>query len=270
VNDSNYLRTAWAVSVGLHVLLAVVFFLIVIPVKPFVEEFAELYFQTVPAARQRKEVKSTHEPARQTPVVAQKQSQEQAAPSQSKPGALVKLPERRMSTDDQAVQPIPEQVRRVEPSQQESQERMKTVNVPPLEGAAKAIPSVQPGDRATPDIDQLLTAGPKPEGPTIKSTPLSGTSQQPFESEWQGPSREILSGPLPSYPPGIKKEVRIRLDFQVLPDGTVGMISPATKGETTLENVSMETLKNWRFNPLDPAQPQTPQSAVITFVFKLK
>jgi outer membrane biosynthesis protein TonB len=270
VNDTNYLRTAWAVSIGLHVLLAAVFFLIVIPIKPFVEEFAEMYFQTIPAARQRQEVKSMQQPARQMPVVAPKENKEQTTPSQAKPGARVELPQRRLSTDDQAIQPIPEQVRRVEPSQQESQEVLRSVSVPPLEGAGKAIPSVQPGERETPDIDQLLTAGPRPEGPTIKSTPLAGTSQQPFEIEWKGPSREILSGPLPAYPPGVKKEVRIRLDFQVLPDGTVGMISPATKGETTLENVSMEALKNWRFNPLDSAQPQTPQSAVITFVFKLE
>jgi protein TonB len=270
VNDTNYLRTAWAVSIGLHLFLVAMFFLIVIPIKPFVEEFAELYFQTVPAARQRQEVKSTQQPAKQAPVTAPKENKEQATPAQTKPSSLVKLPERRLSTDDESIQPIQEQVRRVEPSKQETQEVMRSVSVPPLEGAGKTIPSVQPGERETPDIDQLLTAGPRPEGPTIKSTPLSGTSQQPFEIQWEGPSREILSGPLPAYPPGIKQEVRIRLDFQVLPDGTVGMISPATKGETTLENVSMEALKNWRFNPLDPAQSQTPQSAVITFVFKLE
>jgi TonB family protein len=75
---------------------------------------------------------------------------------------------------------------------------------------------------------------------------------------------------LPEYPPDVSREVRIRLDFQVRPDGSVGMITPITKGETTLENLAIETLRTWRFSPLDPSQPQGTQSAVITFVFTLK
>jgi TonB family protein len=270
VSQPKYLQIGWAVSVGLHLVLAVIFLLIFIPIKPFVEEFAELYFQTMPASARREVSKAVPTPAKQTPTTAGKAAKEEGIPAKAEPGSLVDLPQRRYHREDELTQPVSELTRKLEPSKMDAQEVVRTVGVPPLKGPGKTLPTVQAGERETPSIDKLLSAGPRPEGPTINATPLTGTSQQPFEILWEGPSREILSGPLPEYPPGISKEVKIRLEFQVLPNGTVGLMSPVAKGETTLENIAMEALKNWRFNPLDSSQPQVIQSAVITFVFKLE
>jgi protein TonB len=269
VSQARYLQVGWAVSIGFHVLMAVIFLLIVVPIKPFVEEFAELYFQTVPAARQTVQPTPMTPPVKQTPVKPGKETKAEA-PVSLEPSSRVELPQRKSAREDELVLPAPEAARRQEPMVSDEREVTRAIGVRPMDKTGKELPMVTTGERETPSMDQLLSAGPRPEGPTISSTPLSGTSQQPFEILWEGPSREILSGPLPEYPPGISKEVKIRLEFQVLPNGTVGMISPVTKGETTLENLAMEALKNWRFNPLDPGKSQGIQSAVITFVFKLK
>ena len=272
MSQSNYMRAGWAVSVGLHVLLAVVFFLIIIPIKPFVEEFAELYFQTIPAspARVKAAPSSSTPPARVAPAADKAEPKDAAVSSKADPGTLVDLPQRRYMREDELSQPVPEPTRKPETGKTDAEEVVRSVSIPSMEDRGKALPAVQPGARETPSIDRLLAAGPRPDGPTITETPLGGASQQPFEILWEGPSREILSGPLPEYPKGISKEVKIRLEFQVHPDGTVGMISPVTKGETTLENTAMEALKQWRFNPLDSSQPRVIQTAVITFVLKLE
>jgi TonB family protein len=270
MSQPKYLQIGWAVSLGLHLAVAVMFFLIVIPVKPFVEEFAELYFQTVPATVSEVKVEKIHPPTEAIRRRAGEEVREEPASQPKDAGALVKLPERRFVREDEMEIPVSESARRYQPLAKDAEERVRGVSVPPADKIGRALPKVRAGERETPGVDKLLQAGPKPKGPGVTTAPLGGASEQPFEILWEGPTREILSGPLPEYPPGISKEVRIRLEFQVLPDGLVGMITPVAKGETTLENLAMEALRTWRFNPLDRNQPQVIQSAVITFVFRLE
>lgn len=123
------------------------------------------------------------------------------------------------------------------------------------------------------------------ERPPIEPTPLSEewlsqqkqeqlasqvVGEEMFAISWEGPNRIKISGDLPTFPPGVRRDAVIRLGFTVKPDGTVGSVAPITKGVPELERVAIETFRQWRFNRLDPTLPQVDQRGEITFRFRLK
>lgn len=92
-----------------------------------------------------------------------------------------------------------------------------------------------------------------------------------FDIDWGGKgTRKIYSFILPQYPDGVKKEVNIKLQFTILPDGTVGTIIPKMKADTRLENAAINSLRQWRFEALSPHQKQVEQTAVIVFPYRLQ
>jgi protein TonB len=82
--------------------------------------------------------------------------------------------------------------------------------------------------------------------------------------------RKIYSYILPAYPDGVNKEADIKLRFTILPDGTVGSIFPIAKADSRLERAAINSLRQWRFEPLSPKQPQVEQTAIITFPYRLR
>jgi outer membrane biosynthesis protein TonB len=92
-----------------------------------------------------------------------------------------------------------------------------------------------------------------------------------FDIDWGGKgTRKIYSYVLPQYPEGVKKEVNIKLQFTILPDGTVGTIIPKIKADTKLENAAINSLRQWRFEALGPNQKQVEQMAIIIFPYRLQ
>lgn len=92
-----------------------------------------------------------------------------------------------------------------------------------------------------------------------------------FDIEWGGKGmRKIYSFTLPQYPEGVKKEVDVKLQFTILPDGTIGTIFPKIKADTRLENAAINSLRKWRFEALDLNQKQTEQTAIIVFPYRLQ
>jgi len=82
--------------------------------------------------------------------------------------------------------------------------------------------------------------------------------------------RKIYSYSLPKYPDGVSKEIDVKLRFTILPDGTVGTIIPLMKVDSRLENAAMNSLRQWRFEPLPKSQKQFDQTAVIVFPYRLR
>jgi TonB family protein len=82
-------------------------------------------------------------------------------------------------------------------------------------------------------------------------------------------TRKILERP---HPPQVKVrvEAEIELTFWVLPDGMVDRVVPTIKGDTELERIAIQYLKQWRFVPLPKDQPQVEQWGVIPMKFKLQ
>lgn len=82
--------------------------------------------------------------------------------------------------------------------------------------------------------------------------------------------RKIYSYTLPPYPKDISKEIDVKLRFTILPDGSVGKIFPLIKGDARLESAATNSLRQWKFEPLEKSQKQVEQTAVITFPFRLQ
>lgn len=98
-----------------------------------------------------------------------------------------------------------------------------------------------------------------------------GSGSFGYDIEWGGKGkRQIYNYIIPEYPEGVSKEIDIRLKFTILPDGTVGTILPLIKADTRLENTAINSLRQWRFEPLSSAQPQVEQTAVIVFPYRLQ
>ncbi len=91
-----------------------------------------------------------------------------------------------------------------------------------------------------------------------------------FDIQWGGSgTRKIYSYTLPDYPEGVNKEIDIKLKFTIKPDGTVGSIFLLSKADTRLENAAINSLWQWRFEPLTLNQQQVEQTAIIVFPYRL-
>ncbi len=82
--------------------------------------------------------------------------------------------------------------------------------------------------------------------------------------------RKIYHHPLPQYPDGVAKEIDIRLRFTISADGTVGRIIPLIKADSRLETAAINSLSQWRFEPLPKHAKQIEQTVVITFPYRLR
>lgn len=92
-----------------------------------------------------------------------------------------------------------------------------------------------------------------------------------FEIDFGGKGiRKIYSYSLPAYPEGVSKEIDVKLRFTILPDGSVGKIIPLIKADTKLEMAAINSLRQWRFEPLPNRQKQSEQNAVIVFPYRLQ
>lgn len=79
--------------------------------------------------------------------------------------------------------------------------------------------------------------------------------------------RTILNEVIPEYPEGLQRNATVRVQFDVHPNGRVGEMVIIKKDEPVLEELSLESLSQWRFNPI----PQdVVQKGIITFIYRLK
>jgi protein TonB len=81
---------------------------------------------------------------------------------------------------------------------------------------------------------------------------------------------EVVSTGESNEAEGDKKEIDIKLQFTILPDGTIGTIFPKIKADTKLENAAINSLRQWRFEALHKSQKQIEQTAVIIFPYRLQ
>jgi len=92
-----------------------------------------------------------------------------------------------------------------------------------------------------------------------------------YSVQWAGGgNRKLMTGDVPSYPPGVNVSAQIKLTVTVQQDGSVRSVAPAQKGDTRLENAAIGKVKLWKFEPLLSTQPHIEQLCTITFNFLLK
>ncbi len=94
--------------------------------------------------------------------------------------------------------------------------------------------------------------------------------QQAAEFVIEGPAatREVLLKPRQFPDVELDMDVTIRLKFWVLPDGTVGEVLPLQRGDVRLERAAIAYMKNWRFTPVSPDQPQVWGIIPITYTLR--
>lgn len=140
----------------------------------------------------------------------------------------------------------------------------------------------------TDDENKIVAADKKKEtveAPPQKVEPIKETESDNKGKEFEGAGegtfgfdidfggkgqRKIYSYSLPAYPEGVSKEIDVKLRFTILPDGTVGRIIPLIKADGRLESAAINSLRQWRFEPLSSNQKQLEQTAVITFPYRLQ
>lgn len=255
-------QKGYVTSLGIHVLLVVVFLLITVDMTPMLSEFADLAFTM--------EQVKIPEPKRVTRPKPRIQTVRQSPKEQVKPQQIVELPKRRMlDLDDQEI-PLEQQTPILADVPAPSNEDMEITSVTPAVEEPRHTQRYFEGARE--DIRaQTLELGDKMEE-TVPSTEVGGglKASQSYHIEWSGLARERIRGELPHYPPGVNKEVIIKVKFYVNPDGSVADVVLMQKGETRLESVTLDALRKWQFSPLDSNAPQILQEGTITFIYKLE
>lgn len=125
------------------------------------------------------------------------------------------------------------------------------------------------------DLTRLKDKGAEKVIERLLGTKERSSQEKPLEENLllgiKGPlaTRQILERPnLPRV--RVRVEAEIELTLWVLPNGIVDRIVPSVKGDTELERVAIQYLKQWRFVPLPRDQPQVEQWGTIPIKYKLQ
>ncbi len=157
---------------------------------------------------------------------------------------------------------------------EEKNKEVKEVNLPVAENTSDEN-IIKPADKDKEVSDKSKEKNTDKRSSNV-TTPGTGNDAKGkgsfgFDIDWGGKGiRKIYYFKLPKYPEGVQKEVDVKLQFTILPDGTIGTIIPKIKADTRLENAAINSLRKWRFEALDPSQKQVEQSAVIIFPYRLR
>lgn len=225
-------RVPYLLSVIFHLILAGIFYFIKIGLEPVVDEYVTIGFGAVGEL--------------------------------SSSGVLAEQP----------VEEVPQ--KRPEENKKTENKVVKKVELPKVENSENDNNVITASDK---NISEEET---KPENvkPIVKTDDESGKGKEEagegegkfgFEIDFGGRGiRKIFSYSLPEYPSGVSKEIDVKLKFSILPDGTVGKIIPLIKADSRLELAAINSLRQWRFEPLPNNQKVIEQFAVIIFPFRLQ
>ncbi len=180
----------------------------------------------------------------------------------SSSGVLAEKP----SEDDQKKQP--------EVQTEVKEEVVKKVELPKIQNPDEENNVAISADKKESDVDtkpeKVVPLNKKEEAGKGKEESGDGDGNFGFEIDFGGKGkRKIYSYSLPAYPEGVSKEIDVKLKFTILADGSVGRILPLIKADSKLEMAAMNSLRQWRFEPL-PENRNIEQTVVIIFPFRLQ
>ncbi len=267
INDEN--KFGFWVTGGVHVLLLILaLFVYVGSTSPRRAAFLEVtlgnFSEGKPAQYAKKKepkVATRPSPSKRQPKKPVKKEVEKTPKepaSEKKASKVVKLPEQKEEVEKPVVKTPKTDKVNPEKSQEKKQ---KEVNAAPKTEVGSII---QPGAQTGGDVKGLKG--------DVKADQGTGTSEKksaPYELKWEGDiQRTPIIRPLPDYTVDVEAVITAR--FEVMPDGSVGRMIPLKKMNPELEQEVFKTLRSWRFNPLPPGVPQSPQWGTITFRFVLQ
>lgn len=243
----NDKKISLIISIGIHILLLLIFLIIKFNFEIFVPEFIEISFKKggeVEAA-QVSEVKQT------TPII-QKEVREFETRN-------IDIPSRPEVEPADGKLNIETRSKLIPDTEINVIDAMSGENFAPESQAS-------PLDAEKEIADFSLNSKISPESIV---EPGSG-SESPFEIEGKAAQRSILTKVIPQYPENLQQEAIVKIRFTVLPNGLVGEMIPIIKGNDLLERISLDAFKQWRFSPLPPNVAQIAEQGTITFKYFLK
>jgi len=92
-------------------------------------------------------------------------------------------------------------------------------------------------------------------------------ADSPYILEGEVTNRRILHKVIPLYPEGVQKTSKVKISFEVEPDGSVENMIIIQKADSALENNSLNALEKWKFNAISQ---DVVQKGIITFIYELK
>lgn len=248
-------RLAAGISILLHLILLLIFFIIQLDLLPRPAEFTEIVFISGPTWQ-------ASVLAAEQPAPAARIDQEHQAEASD----VVNLPPRPIPEDEQPLK-MPELPKQI------PQEQPKTILEPSAAKDRDTSPQLQQalvGAEQHPIVSKSegLTPTDKPLPTTAISSDTSG--QTPFHIEGQAAGRTVVFKLIPEYPQDRQVMATIKISFTILPNGDVGEMIPVIKSDAILEKITLDALRQWKFNPLPPDVPQRVERGVITFRYLLK
>ena len=257
LSKNDQLKTAIITSVIFHALLLLIFFLIQVGFDYKISDFTEIAF----ASGRRSPATSAVTPRKIQPPPSETKNVEL-------PSETVKLPLRQMLEEETPLK-VTDQQKKVSSTENDF--------VPQLSNFEKRE-SITDQDLTKPVFDEKETAlhdvGLSPDDKILPSTApstISGSGEQsPFEIEGQVANRTVAYKVIPDYPPNLQKQAVVKISFTVLPNGRIGEMIPQIKADAQLESITMDALRQWRFNALPSHEEQRVERGVITFRYLLK
>jgi len=255
------IRKTLILSAGIHLLLLLLFLGISVGIDFSPQEFAEIGFVASSRGTRPRPV------LKQMNVVTPQPKQPQAAPTQTtQPKAEpVNLPKRRM-LEDEKPQVINRETGKLTPT--EDQTKISPADqVYKSQQIGRDIAATRQGERVTETPAEAV--GQAKETAPSEDVGTPGTNQ-PFTIEGDAAKRTIVNQKIPRYPSGLQREAVVKIRFTVLPDGHVRAMLPIQKGDPTRDEITMQALRHWRFNPLPPGAEQKNVQGIITFRYELQ
>ena len=230
----NEKKLSWIISIGIHLVLAAVLFLITVSAESEPDEFVTVGFGTYGHV--------------------------------SKPGTKEKKINKTKSVSK------PPRTKKEETKKKEKP-KLKKVELPKAAEKADVsiIKEKKRGskNKAEASVKSISTKKTKAKKGNEKTGSDEGNTG--FKIDFGGRGiRKIYSYTLPKYPSGVSKEIDIKLRFTILPDGTVAKVFPLIKADARLESASISSLRQWRFEPIPKELKQIEQKAVIVFPYRLR
>jgi outer membrane biosynthesis protein TonB len=250
-SDKNS-RTAILTSLIFHSLLFLILALVKIGIDFNITEFIEITFVTG----------NDRSFAPQIPDAAQI-APESFENQQEKPSEVIQLPPRNMQEIEEPSLKVIDKSKQIPTEEIQpvpASEEMKTIDnretVPTLGEKEVAVPTEGIAS------DQKIIPG--------QSQGVDVIGDTPYQIEGQAARRTVISRVIPEYPENMQKEAIIKISFTVLPNGQVGEMIPTIKSDATLEKITLDALRQWRFNPLPSYEQQRSEKGIITFRYLLK
>lgn len=82
--------------------------------------------------------------------------------------------------------------------------------------------------------------------------------------------RKVIDKVIPQYPHGYNVQTEVSYELFVAPDGSIEKMILVKRGGEPFDKITLDALRQWKFERLAPNLPQKTQKGIITFIYRLE